>query len=121
MSDDREAKRAAAKAARKAAAEAAHKAAVEKFGNEDDDGCRLTEASGHFFVFRRPNRGEYARLKAEAKDGGSFNSILVDTLIHPSREDFAKLCDRYPALEDELGPVVLELAGLTGEALAKKR
>lgn len=117
---DREAQRAAARAARKAAAEAAHTAAVEKFGNEDDDGCRLTEASGHFFVFRRPNRGEYARFKAEAKDA-SFNSILVDTLVHPSREDFAKLCDRYPAIEDELGPVVLELAGLTGEALAKKR
>lgn len=119
---DRDERRAAAKAERKAAAELAHKSAVEKYGNEDDDdGCRMTEVSGHYFVFRRPNRGEYARLKAEAKDGGSFNSILVDTLLHPSREDFARLCDRYPALEDELGPVVLELAGLTGEALAKKR
>lgn len=121
MMDDREAKRAAAKVARKAAADAAHKAAVEKYGDEDDDGCRLTEASGHYFVFRRPNRGEYARLRTEAKDGGTFNSILLDTLVHPSREDFARLCDRFPALEDELGPVVLELAGLTGEALAKKR
>jgi hypothetical protein len=118
---DREAQRAAAKAARKAAADVAHKAAVEKYGDEDDDGCRLTEASGHFFVFRRPNRGEYARLKTEAKDGGSFNAILLDTLQHPAREEFSRLCDRYPALEDELGPVVLELAGLTGEALAKKR
>lgn len=118
---DREAQRAAAKAARKAAAEEAHRVAIAKYGDEDDDGCRLTEASGHYFVFRRPNRGEYARLKAEAKDGGSFNSILVDTLVHPSREEFARITERYPALEDELGPVVLELAGLTGEALAKKR
>jgi hypothetical protein len=43
---DREAQRAAAKAARKSAAEAAHKVAVEKYGDEDDDGCRLTEAAG---------------------------------------------------------------------------
>lgn len=118
---DREAKRAQAKAEREKAAIAAHVEAIAKYGDEDDDGCRLTEASGHYFVFRRPNRGEYARLKAQAKDGGSFNSILIDTLVHPSRDEFARLTERYPALEDELGPVVLELAGLTGEALAKKR
>lgn len=118
---DRDERRAAAKAERKAAAELAHKAAVEKYGNDDDDGCRMTEASGHFFVFRRPNRGEYARFKADAKDNGGVNALLIDTIVHPSREDFARLCDRYPALEDELALLVIDLAGLTGEALAKKR
>jgi hypothetical protein len=123
IDDDKEAQRIKLREHRKAQADAAFAECVAKYGDaeEADDGCRLVEASNRFFVLRRPTRGEYKRWKADVRESDSFDTLLIDCVYFPPKEEFAKLRDKYPALPDELGQTVLELAGLTNETLAKKR
>jgi hypothetical protein len=84
------------------------------------DALRLVRSGGREYLLRRPTRGEFKRFRKEAgndkiKDE-AIETIVLDCLVFPTRAEFEELLEKLPALCEELGEHVFELAGLTGKA-----
>lgn len=96
---------------------------IDKLRSEHED-CKLIKTNGLEIVVRRPRRGEYKRfMKAvsnERDKADAIETLVLDCVVHPPRAEFDKLLDKLPALCEELGEHVLELAGLSGKAQAEK-
>lgn len=75
-------------------------------------------------VVKRPDRPSYKRFKSMMSDPqkrvDALEQLMRDCLVHPTRQEFDAMLDKRPALGDLFGARVLELAGLTAEAEAKK-
>jgi hypothetical protein len=73
---------------------------------------------------RRPRRAEYKayRSAAFAPDKKEFavETLLLDVLVSPSREEFDKMLDAFPAGTEVFGAKVVEMLGNNVEASAKK-
>lgn len=85
-----------------------------------DDGVRVIRTGKHEFLVHRPARADWKRYRKESKDparnGDALEVLVRSCVVFPSREEFDRLLDRYPALCEEIAEPVLELAGLTGKA-----
>lgn len=96
---------------------------IEKAKTEfGEDGVRLVRTGKHEFLVHRPARGDWKRYRKESKDparsGDALEVLVRSCVAHPSREEFDRLLDRFPALCEEIAEPVLELAGLTGKVQA---
>jgi len=74
---------------------------------------------------KRPDRGAYKKFRAKSVNentrADALEQLTRECIVHPTGADLMALFDAYPALADVFGAKVLESAGLTGEAEAKKR
>lgn len=98
-------------------------AIIDKLKSEHGE-CKLVKTNGLEIVVRRPRRGEYKRfMKGVSNDrdkADAVETLVLDCVVHPTRKEFDALLDTLPALCEELGEHVLELAGLSGKAQAEK-
>ena len=66
-------------------------------------------------IFRPADQGEWERLQDKISDDKNPSSYLRSTaqqvLLHPSREEFEALLERYPAFPDTLCSKLRELGG----------
>ena len=92
--------------------------------SEHGDDLHKLEASEVSIVARPPTNAEYRRFRAKTADErtrpDALEELALSCLIHPSRAEFEKILQRKPALADVFGAKLLEIAGITGEADAKK-
>jgi hypothetical protein len=88
------------------------------------DNLRLVRTGGREYLLKRPSRGEYQRFRKESSNDRMkdecVETLVLDTIVIPSRDEFIALLDELPGLCEELVDHVLELAGLTGKAQAGK-
>jgi hypothetical protein len=96
---------------------------IDKLRAEHED-CKLIKTNGLEIVVKRPNRGEYKRfmksVSSERDKADAIETLVLDCVVHPTRKEFDALLNKLPALCEELGEHVLELAGLSGKAQAEK-
>ena len=75
-------------------------------------------------VFRTPTPADFDRFAA-AKDGPggmfkAFSLLARATVVYPSKDEFSDWVTKRPGLPANCGSTLLELAGITGQAEAKK-
>lgn len=83
----------------------------------------LLSPDEHGVVARGPGREAWRRFIAGAKGGKeltAMENLLWDCAVHPSREELEALLERRPALVVTYGNQLAQIAGLDGEASAKK-
>jgi hypothetical protein len=84
----------------------------------------LLSADGVDIVVKRPDRPSYKRFRAmvsdQAKRADAPETLVRDCIVYPTREEFNTLLESKPALGDVFGAKLLDLAGMTAEADAKK-
>lgn len=74
-------------------------------------------------VFRCPTAGEYRRFMdqvGEKKTAGALESLVKNTCVHPDAVTFSGWCASKPGIPAECANHITTLAGVTGEAVAKK-
>lgn len=90
-----------------------------------EDALQVVETKRGEVLVRAPKRGEWKRFKAaainEKQRADATENLVRSCVVYPAEAEFTKLLDRYPALADSLGEVVVDLAGaedaLVGKAL----
>ena len=81
---------------------------------------RVVETAGGTLVLRSPTRAEWRKFKALVLSDdvqaqiGAQETLLFDTVVYPSKEEFGAMLDRYPALEADKG-VQQAIKELTGQ------
>lgn len=76
-------------------------------------------------VFRTPTRAEYkmfrANLHNDARKADANEVLAMQVVVHPSREAFGALLDRFPAIPDALATndEFKAMTGITAEEGAK--
>lgn len=86
---------------------------------------KASSDEGEFFVVvKRPTRPQYKRFKSLATDekrrvdAGEW--LVLECLVHPSREDFQIALERHPGLGDSYAEDVLKIAGVGATVDVKK-
>ena len=96
---------------------------IDKLKSEHGE-CKLIKTNNLEIVIRRPKRGEYKRfmrsVSSDRDKSDAIETLVKDCVVHPSLKEFDALLDMLPALCEELGEHVLEMAGLSGKAQAEK-
>lgn len=68
-------------------------------------------------VFRRPTRAEYKRFRSmmfnPATQPEAQEQLARVCVVHPSREAFDALLERYPAIPEAVAQDILKLAGIS--------
>src|SRR5438105_12091413 len=80
--------------------------------------------TGSEVVARKPPRAAYKRFRSMAfdpkKQADAAEALMVDCVVHPSRDEWNALLEEYPALAETFAPEVLKLAGASQSVDAKK-
>jgi hypothetical protein len=75
-------------------------------------------------VARKPPRAAYKRFRSMAfdpkKQADAAESLMVDCVVYPSRDEWNAMLEQYPALAETFAPEVLKLAGASQSVDAKK-
>lgn len=75
-------------------------------------------------VVKVPNRERWMRFKTQAADAHrkllALESLVIDSVVHPSPGELAQLLEARPALAETFGSMIAELAGLEETVVAKK-
>ena len=85
------------------------------------------DREGVTYVFRKPSKLEYAQFMDTAANPGrksvfaAQENIVVNCVMHPSREYLAAMIDEFPGLVTMFFADVVAAAGLDDQALVKKR
>ena len=97
---------------------------LDRLRAEHGDDLHLFEAAGVAVVVRPPLKAEYRRFRAKSSEERTRPDALEELargcVLHPGRAEFEKILERKPGLADVFGAKLLELAGIVGEADAKK-
>ena len=84
----------------------------------------LTSGRGDEVIVRNPKPAECERWRAQVGDPQKRHlatpALFKSIVVYPEGEALAALLARQPLLPEEFAEAVVELAGLTGEATAKK-
>jgi hypothetical protein len=84
----------------------------------------VDQETGTEVVVRKPPRAAYKRFRSMAfdpkKQADAAESLMVDCIVHPSRDEWNTLLEQYPALAETFAPEVLKLAGASQSVDAKK-
>lgn len=90
-----------------------------KYGERDKD-IKAVPTAGGLVVVKKPVSSAFERYqnsKMKAADGAVLARPCV---IHPSKEAFDELCDRYPATMMRATSAVIELAGYRQKDIEEK-
>lgn len=83
----------------------------------------LYTVEGKDFVFRRPNRADYRRMKMEIglenKKHMATENLAISCLVFPERKEYDATLDRWPAFADRVANDLAEMLG-TEEVFQKK-
>jgi hypothetical protein len=74
-------------------------------------------------VFRAPNRIEYNRFRSQAHDPkrapDAQEHLARLCVVHPTREEFGAMLEKFPGIPEAAGPKFKELAGMELEDTEK--
>lgn len=94
-------------------------------GKHGNDLVAVQCHDGSHLIFRKPKRQEYDRWFDRRAENGSVaaRELAQSTLVYPERDGMMAVLDAQPALlmcKNGILDAVTELAGLGGDAVAKK-
>ena len=75
-------------------------------------------------LVKTPNRERWTSFKAQAQDphrkATAMESLVLDCVVHPSREEMSKLLNVRPGLSETFGSEIAKLAGLEELVVTRK-
>ncbi len=82
-------------------------------------------ALGYEIAVKSPGRAAFDRFMATSAKGKehahrAFANLVIDSLVHPSRDEWTAIVDAKPGLVVTFGSEVAKIAGLVDEVEAKK-
>lgn len=88
-----------------------------------EDALQVVETKRGEVLVRAPKRGEWKRFKAaainEKQRADATENLVRSCVVHPAEAEFSKLLERFPALADSLGEIVVDLAGAEDALVGK--
>lgn len=94
--------------------------ALEQFG---EDALQVVETKRGEVLVRAPKRGEWKRFKSaainEKQRADATENLVRSCVVYPPEAEFSALLERFPALADSLGEIVVDLAGAEDTLVGK--